>query len=826
MAGMVTLTIDGREVTVPEGTTILHAAEALGIEIPHLCYCPGLEGTGACRLCVVEVEKVRGLVVACMRRVAEGMVVHTNTPRVREARKFVLELLLSRHPGLCLSCDKSGDCKLQQYAYELGIKRPFFEVRDPGYEVKDDLFIVRDYNLCILCGRCIRVCRTQGADILDFMKRGIETRVGTPLDRPLLESGCDFCGSCVSVCPTGALMEKARLGKGREWELEKVPSRCSYCGAACELNYHLRRGEIVKVSSPRPVAYLCARGRFGYGYLQSGERLTTPLVRRGGELVPVDWDEALSLVAENLHQARERYGAEGVGGILSPLVSCETAYAFQKFFRAGLRTNNVDCGLRVGAGLELLRHADAVTGGPEGYASWKDVLEANVILLVGDVCQRVPATWGYLKRAVGRGAKLIYLGFYKDRPARLAHVWLQALPGEEPLVLARLAWLILQKPTYRTLAERVPYFASFAEEVERLARVEVSVPEENLARAAELWSEEARGVLLLPVDGVSPATGKAALNLLLLTGRREKALFPTSAFVNAQGVWRLGGVAEFFPGLRPVSEAASEFAAFWGRVPNGTPGLSLTAMLRPGSPVKALYLLGEDPLGSYPGSGSIAAKLGELDFLVVQDLTLTKTAEKAHVVLPLASLPETGGTIIATHGEKHHLSSALSPRILMPWQVFALLAAKMNLELNLSAQELLLNEIKAVTPEFGLVPAERKLGFWELGEVGPGRGDSQLKLTALAFYPSFYRQDWLKLSGLEVLLPYEGNFVALSPEEELEEGAVVEVSTPYGAFTTRVHLDKALPRGVAAVPAFSPAAAALFPLEAPWGSVPASIARA
>ncbi|MGO0123157.1 molybdopterin-dependent oxidoreductase [Desulfothermobacter acidiphilus] len=807
---MVTLTIDGREVTVPEGTTILHAAEALGIDIPHLCYCPGLEGTGACRLCVVEVERIKGLVVACMRRVAEGMVVHTRTPRVLEARQFVIELLLSRHPGLCLSCDKSGSCKLQQYAYELGIKQPFFEVCNPGYEVKEDLFIVRDYNLCILCGRCIRVCRLQGADILDFVKRGIETRVATPLDRSLLASGCDFCGSCVSVCPTGALLEKARLGRGREWELTETPSHCSYCGAACELHYHLRRGEIVKVSSPSPVAYLCARGRFGYGYLQSDQRLTSPLLRQGEKLVPARWDEALDLVAEQLQQARERYGAEGVGGILSPLVSCETAYAFQKLFRAGLRTGNVDSSLRLGAGSELLAAVCAVTGGPEGYAGWQEVLEADVLFLVGDVCQRVPAAWSYIKRAVARGAKLIYLSFYRDRPVRVAHAWLRSCPGEEPLVLAHLARLILQQPAYRTLAERIPNFTGFAAEVEKLTAMPLELPEEELARAAELWAGEVKGVLLLPLDGVTAATGKAALNLLLLTGRREKALFPCCSLVNAQGVWRMGGVVEFFPGLRPVPIAAGEFAAFWGRVPNGELGLDLTAMLQPGSPVKALYLLGEDPLGSYPGRDRVAAKLEELDFLVVQDLFLTPTAARAQVVLPLAALPETGGTVIAAHGDVHHLSPAIPSRTLMPWQVFSLLAAKMNFELNLSTQEALFNEIRSVTPEFGLVPAERRPGFWEVGSVSPPSGEGAWRLTIRAFYPSFYRYDWLEKSGLTSLLPHGGDFVALSPEEGLEEGAEIKITTAGGAYVTRVHLDPALERGVAAVPAHSPAAAALF----------------
>lgn len=363
MADLVTLTIDGREVTVPKGTTVLYAAKAAGIEIPYLCYCPGLKGTGACRICLVEIEKVKGLVVSCMRKVAPEMVVRTNTGQIREARRFVIDLLLSRHPGLCLSCDKSGECRLQQYAYELGVERPSFPVRDPGYAADEsNPFIVRKYNLYILCGRCIRVCRVQGADILDFMKRGIETKVATALDRPLQEAGCDFCGSCVGVCPTGALLEKKRRGKGRAWEFKKVKSHCGYCSSACELYFNMKLGEIVKVTTRAPADYLCVRGRFGYGYLASDRRLTTPLVRKGGELVPASWEEALDISASNLQKLRERYGPQSVGGIAGASVTNETAYAFQKFIRAGLKTNNVDSTLRF-AGLNMLRECEAILGG-------------------------------------------------------------------------------------------------------------------------------------------------------------------------------------------------------------------------------------------------------------------------------------------------------------------------------------------------------------------------------------------------------------------------------------------------------------------------------
>ncbi|MEW6573506.1 MAG: molybdopterin-dependent oxidoreductase [Bacillota bacterium] len=831
MAELVTLTIDGREVTVPKGTTVLYAAKAAGIQIPHLCYCSGLKGTGACRICLVEIEKVKGLVVSCLRKVAPEMVVRTNTDQIREARRFIIELLLSRHPGLCLSCDKSGDCRLQQYAYELGIERPSFPVRDPGYAVDEsNPFIVRNYNLCILCGRCIRVCRVQGADILDFMKRGIETKVATALDKPLQEAGCDFCGSCVGVCPTGALLEKSRRGKGREWEFQAVKSHCGYCSSACEMYFNLKQGEIVKVTTGAPVDYLCVRGRFGYGYLTSDRRLTTPLVRKEGELVPASWEEALEVAASSLRKLRDRHGPQSVGGIAGASVNSETAYAFQKFIRAGLKTNNVDTGLRF-TGLNLLRECDAIIGGQKGYALLDDISDAGVLLVIGDVSRRVPAVWGRIKRAADRGAKVVYLGFYNGRPARVAKAWLRALPGTEHLVLQQLAAAVL-KLTGDTHVEKlqVGKFGTFKKGLRAAARAATGVAAEEITAAAEIWADKkAKGVVVLAVDGVTEETGRAALNLCLLTGRVKNAVFLGHSSVNAQGVWRMGAVTETFPGFQAVPRAAGKFSRLWGAELSETPGLTAGEMLAESSPVKGLYILGEDPAVSFPDCGRIARRLEKLDFLVVQDLFLTETAGMADVVLPLSVAAETGGAFINAECKVRQAGKVLPEKTFSAVQVIGQLMSKLNG--GLGPYRHLRDEILTIIPNFGAKSSTpSRLAFLPV-EVAEPEAEQEGALRLVAFASRFggYNNSWNYHSGIQGLCPYGGDFVAVSPADAdrlgLTEGAAVTVRTAQGRINTSLRIDPSLPEGVATMPAYTAKTNTVLKPGAPNEPVTAEVSK-
>ncbi len=342
------LSIDGRELATTSDRTILEAAREVGIRIPSLCYEERMDPYGACRICLVEVEGARGLLPACYTTVTDGMVVHTSTEDLVNIRRTVLELILSDHPKDCMTCESAGDCELQDMAYEYGVGDTRFQGEEHRYEVfADNPLIERDYNKCILCGRCIRICReVQGVGVYDFVKRGFDSVPGIPYEKPMTESPCEFCGQCVSTCPTGAIVSVPSKGKGRSWQVEKVRTTCPYCGCGCQLDLHVRDGKIVEVSSPLMTGpgegNLCVKGRYGYGFVHHPDRLTTPLVRKDGELVPATWEEALGAVAERVSEAVHTYGPDSVAFLASARCTNEENYLLQKLARAVVGTNNVD----------------------------------------------------------------------------------------------------------------------------------------------------------------------------------------------------------------------------------------------------------------------------------------------------------------------------------------------------------------------------------------------------------------------------------------------------------------------------------------------------
>jgi predicted molibdopterin-dependent oxidoreductase YjgC len=341
---MVNLTIDGKKITVESTSTILEAARKIGVPIPTLCYHPKLSTFGGCRLCIVEVKGVPRPVTSCTTTVAEGMEVQTATPQIEALRKLVLELLISDHPNDCMVCEAAGSCTLQELAYRYGVRGLEYPGERRIYAERDgNPFIERDLEKCILCGRCVRVCKeVQGVEAIDFGYRGFKAKICTAYEGDL---DCEFCGQCVAVCPTGALTGKLWAGKGRLADTRAVDTVCPYCGTGCNVTAHVKNNEIVRITS-RPgtwnEGWLCVKGRFGYQFVSSPERLTTPLVRRDGKLEPASWEEALQHVATRLKEIRARDGANAIGGLSSARCTNEENYLFQKLIRAGVGTNNVD----------------------------------------------------------------------------------------------------------------------------------------------------------------------------------------------------------------------------------------------------------------------------------------------------------------------------------------------------------------------------------------------------------------------------------------------------------------------------------------------------
>ena len=341
---MVSCTIDSIPITVEEGTTVLVAARRNEIYIPTLCDDPRLEPYGGCRLCVVHVTGIPRLATACTTPVTEGMEVKTSSPEIEGRRRTIVELILSDHPNDCMVCEKAGDCTLQELAYFYDLRsNRFYGMSSQELKRDGNPFIERDMEKCILCAKCVRVCEeVQGVGAITVASRGFTARISPPFEKDL---DCEFCGQCISVCPTGALFGKQALGKGREKDIRKVETVCPYCGCGCNLTLHMNRNEVVRITSrPDTVneGWLCVKGRFGYRFLNSPDRLKKPLIKKKGKFVEATWDEALDYAAERLKAIKDKHGADAIGGLSSARCTNEENYLFQKFMRAAIGTNNVD----------------------------------------------------------------------------------------------------------------------------------------------------------------------------------------------------------------------------------------------------------------------------------------------------------------------------------------------------------------------------------------------------------------------------------------------------------------------------------------------------
>jgi NADH dehydrogenase/NADH:ubiquinone oxidoreductase subunit G len=623
MAKEITLHIDGQDVTVSEGTTILQAAESIGVEIPHLCYFEGLPPSGSCRLCLVEIEGQSRLAVSCMQRVKEGMVVRTASERVTASRRFILELIWSTHDGDCTTCEKAGACDLQRYTYDLAVDKRKYGLYTPD-EIPADLgdpLIERDLHLCILCGRCIRACREKSQGILDFMERGMSTIVTTSLNEPLVESGCDFCGSCIEVCPVGCLVERDRKLRGREWDFESAETRCGLCSLGCDLILDRAHGEPVR-ARPGADGYLCVRGKFGWDYLTSEERLDVPLVRNGERLEEATWEEALDRAASGLK------GAGRVAGMIGPNVTNETVKAFGEFFRVALGSADVSF-----TGSDVPFDALSTFGNLKALAGVADLEKARKILAIGPaLAEGFPRARLAIKRAVDNGAKLIVVDSDDSELTKLATVHLKTKPGAERDALRAIGRVLIGADFLNP--EAVEGIRGAKEWIDELAgtNVDAGVPSGAIVEAAKAF---AKGKGVVASADVRPETLRWCAALLMLTGRRKRSLLPLHSSANPWAGLLLGDVAEQAPG--------------------GEGGL---------------YVLGADPARgvSLPAAG----------FLVVQDLFLTETAKKADVVLPLRGFLEMEGTVVGADGRLVPVAPALPSDVPPAWKTLGDVAERLG----------------------------------------------------------------------------------------------------------------------------------------------------
>ena len=732
MEKLIRLKIDGKEVEVPEGTTILRAAEAAGIEIPHLCYHPELSPAGACRLCLVEVDG--RLLTACYHRAEEGMEVRTDTERLRRLRRLTLELILSDHPMDCLTCEKNGSCELQRYAYEFGLEENRFigphHARKEAPPREDNPFIRYEPEKCILCGRCVRACdEVQGRGILDFAFRGFSTRVTTAFDKALTETDCELCGQCVAVCPTGALTEKERRFRGREWELREVETVCPFCGCGCRITLHLKGNRIVKVSGGYRGFRLCVKGRFGLSFVHREDRLRVPLIREGDRFREASWDEALEFVTERLREIKEKYGPDAIAGLASAKCTNEENYLFQKFMRAVIGTNNVDHCAR-------LCHAPTVAGLVRAFGSGAmtnsvdEILDADCILVTGsNTSEAHPIVAQEIRRAVRRGATLIVVDPRRIELAEVAHFHLRQRPGTDVAWINGFCHVILRDGLWdrEFVEERCENFEEFVQAVERYTPEYVEeitgIPARFLVEAARAFGKAERAMIFYAMGLTQHTSGTdnvlAIANLAMLTGnvgKRSTGVNPLRGQNNVQGACDMAALPNVLPGYQKLSDPGvrAKFEEAWGRPVPETPGLTVVEMFQAAleGKVRAMVIMGENPMVSDPDIQHVAEALEKLEFLVVIDIFPNETTRYADVILPAASFAEKDGTFTSTERRVQRIRAAFdSPGEAKPdWEILCELSARLGYPMGYKHPREIMDEIASLVPIYGGISYERLEG--------------------------------------------------------------------------------------------------------------------
>ena len=754
----VTLTIDGREVAVPSGTTIREAARELGIEIPALCAHDRLEPVGVCRLCVVDMGE-RVLAASCMRECTEGMRIEASSERIEKHRRALTQLLLDEHPTPCVRERSSGDCDLEALGRTYGLLPANSSAatggQEPGHDDSSPVIDVH-HEACILCNRCVRACDDlQVNNVITRTGKGHAARIGFDLDRPMGESTCVSCGECVSVCPTGALTSKPiTLPIVPRSELNAVESVCPYCGVGCAVTFFERDNRVVCVEgreSPANHGRLCVKGRYGFDYSSHAQRLTKPLIRRDeaypkGALSPevrsslsggsprgvVDydavlpafreatWDEALDLVGEKLLAIKQSHGGSALAGFGSAKCSNEEAYLFQKLVRAGFGTNNVDHCTR-------LCHASSVAALMETIGSgavtnvFADVANADVCLITGsNTTANHPVAATFMKQAAARGTKLILVDIRRHSIADFATHVAQIKPGSDVAFYNAVLHVLIVEDLvdHDYIDQHTENFDALRELVLADYSPEQSsdpcgiAPEEIRTIARTIGSAER--MLIFWGMGIAQHThgtdnARCLISLCLATGsmgRPGTGLHPLRGQNNVQGASDAGLIPIVYPDYQAVTKPAvrEKFEAAWGTPLDSKTGLTVVEILDGAleKTIRGLYVLGENPFVSDPNSNKVRAALAALDFLVAQDIFLTETAEFADVILPATSYFEKTGTY--TNSDRR---VQLGRKVLDPpgdarpdWQTICEISARLGLESDYASSAEVFDEFTSLTKNY------------------------------------------------------------------------------------------------------------------------------
>ncbi|WP_116083108.1 formate dehydrogenase subunit alpha [Tropicimonas sp. IMCC34011] len=770
----VTLIIDGAEITVPDGTSVMRAAAEAGTRIPKLCASDNIEAFGSCRLCLVEIEGRRGTPASCTTPVAEGMVVTTQSERLRRLRKGVMELYVSDHPLDCLTCAANGDCELQDMAGAVGLRDVRYEpgdnhydpsatgarsqaeararmpdgIANPAYIPKDDSnpYFTYDPSKCIVCSRCVRACEeVQGTFALTIEGRGFDSRVsaGTGFD-DFLSSECVSCGACVQACPTATLQEKsvAELGVPDR----KVVTTCAYCGVGCSFEAQMSGDRLVRMvpykHGKANRGHSCVKGRFAYGYAEHSDRILSPMIREdiAEPWREVSWDEALSFAAERLRRIQAESGVGAIGGITSSRCTNEETYLVQKMIRQVFGNNNVDTCARVchsptGYGLKT------TFGTSAGTQDFDSVEKCDVAVVIGaNPTDGHPVFASRLKKRLREGAKLIVIDPRRIDLVKSPHVaashHLALTPGTNVAVLTALAHVIVTEGLVDEafVRERCDWdafsdwaaFVSDERHSPEATEALTGVPAAELRAAARLYAKGGNGAIYYGLGVTEHSQGSttvmAIANLAMATGnigRPGVGVNPLRGQNNVQGACDMGSFPHELPGYRHVHDDSvrATFEAIWGGRIQDEPGLRIPNMLDAAvdGSFRGLYVQGEDILQSDPNTRHVAAGLAAMDCVIVHDLFLNETANYAHVFLPGSTFLEKDGTFTNAERRINRVRRVMAPKAgLADWEVTQALAGALGADWRYTHPAQVMDEIAATTPSFAGVSYER---LEELGSV-------------------------------------------------------------------------------------------------------------
>ena len=743
----VTLWIDGAAITVPAGTSVMRAASLAERKVPKLCSTDSLEAWGSCRMCLVEIEGMKGTPASCTTPVADGMRVTTQNERLARLRRGVMELYISDHPLDCLTCSANGDCELQDTAGEVGLRDVRYGMAgenhfDDAHAVPVDVsnpYFQYDPSKCIVCSRCVRACEeVQGTFALTIEGRGFESRVSPGIaSDDFFSSDCVSCGACVQACPTATLQEKSVIEHGTPQRT--VLTTCAYCGVGCSFKAELQGEKVVRMVPYKDgganEGHSCVKGRFAWGYATHKDRVTTPMVREAitDPWQPVSWDEAIAFAADRLKAIQAEHGKGAIGGITSSRCTNEEVYVVQKMIRAAFGNNNVDTCARVchsptGYGLKQ------TFGTSAGTQNFKSVESADVILLIGaNPTDAHPVFASRMKKRLRAGAKIIVCDPRRIDLVRTPHIeaahHLQLRPGTNVALMNALAHTIVTEGLVDEafVAERCDtaefdrWRAFIAEErnsPEALAEA-IGVPAEDLRAAARLYATGGNAAIYYGLGVTEHSQGStmvmAMANLAMLTGnigREGVGVNPLRGQNNVQGSCDMGSFPHELPGYRHVSETGprEQFEAAWGVGILPEPGLRIPNMFASAidGSFRGMFIQGEDLAQSDPNTAHVQAALAAMDCVIVQDLFLNETAAYAHVFFPGTSFLEKDGTFTNAERRINRVRPVMPEASgLSEWEAVCRLAAAMGYPMHYDNPAEIMDEIARLTPTFAGVSHAR-----------------------------------------------------------------------------------------------------------------------